>query len=59
MQTILVNCTAQIMTCEHTDIVYFTLETGNFEFQILERSYGILGKPSVLSCTICVTITEH
>ena len=31
------------------DIIYFTLE-------ILERSYGIVGKPLVLYCTIHVTL---
>ena len=47
------NCTRQIMTCEPIDMIYFNFGTGNYEFKCYERSYGILGKPLVLYCTIC------
>ena len=35
-------------------VIYFTLESGHSEFKCGERSYGILGKPSVLYCTVHV-----
>ena len=45
--------TREIMTYEPVDIIYFTLRTGNYKFKCYQRSYGILGKPLVLYCTIC------
>ena len=44
IMTILVNCTRQIMTCEHIDIIYFTLGTDNYEFKSYKRSFRIFGK---------------
>ena len=44
------------MTCEPIDIIHFTLGTVNIEFKCYERSYGILGKPLVLSCTVRNTL---
>ena len=32
------------MTCESIDIIYFVLETGNYEFKCYKGSYRILGK---------------
>ena len=35
----------------------FTPGTSNLKLKCYERSYGILGKPAVLYCTMCITWT--
>ena len=58
--TILVNCTRQMMTCEPIGIIYFTLGTGNYEFNVMKGHTEFWGKPVVLYCTICnIPLTDH